>query len=202
MLPLSRALVLILIVSNSFAWGAESESDSTQVEIVPLNAWVVAGEFIGDEQLRRLYVNGGASKFGFRLPTGLYANTANASRITFTEPKYKFFLTMRILTSSPDMLERIERFYPGGKITEEPSLDALNRRATVFKVLWKSPEGLFRVIKVAFVNTPAGVMEISVVSDHKYFGDAQNAMAYLLQTARSNESGALKMETFLPPANN
>ncbi|MFO1513118.1 MAG: hypothetical protein U1F83_09435 [Verrucomicrobiota bacterium] len=188
----------------------EEAKPNNPTDVTTIVAWVENGEFIGEEQIRRLYVNAGSNHLGFIVPTGLRVDVSRPERVTLTAPDLSFFLTLRILGStlpagggSPDTFrQQTMQHYPGAVLSDESTAEVAGRRGPVFNLRWKPAEGLDRVVIVAFIPNAAGVLEFSIVAERGKAAEAQNALSGLLQRFQSTEGARLRMETFRQPEYN
>ena len=177
-----------------------------QTGAVTFGARVESGEFIGAEQLRRLYISAGSNQIGFLVPSGMRVDLSRADRVTLTEPDLSYFLTLRINANVPagseadDMLRnRALRDYPGAMLTDEGNTEAAGRRGHLFTLRWRPAEGVDRAVTVAYIPNAAGLLEFSVVAEQRKSSEAQNALIGLLQRLQSSTGDRLRMMTFRQP---
>ena len=181
----------------------ETASDGLPSSSITFSAWVENGEFIGDEQLRRLYVSSGTNKFGFLIPSGLRVDISQADRVTLMQPDLSYFITLRINAGVPlgadDFRRQVLLHYSGALLIEETSAEAAGRRGPMFNLRWKPAEGTDRVVTVAYIPNAIGILEFSVVAEFSKSAEAQSALIALLGRLQSSERGRLRMETFRQP---
>lgn len=205
-------LTFVVALAAAPCFGGETNKEpesvaahfSYQSENVVLKAWVEPGEFSGELQLRRLYLNADTNRFGFMLAPGLIMNTPTKDKVTLASPQFEFFLTIQII--APDSFTYsdaacrtiLEQRFPDSIMLEESQVDALNRQGSLFKLHWKSPENVNRSVAAAFVPTPAGVLEIVLVANPSKAAEGQDVIMDLLRRGRSNESGRLNMPIYRP----
>lgn len=188
-----------------FAFAAEGEAapQLARPEPVKFAAWVESGEFIGDEQIRRLYVTAGSNHFGFIVPSGLRVDLSHADRVTLMDPELSFFLTLRIngrSTMGTDVLrEKTLQQYPGALVIEESSAEVAGAHGPLFNLRWKPAEGVDRIVTVALIPNAAGLLEFSAVADRGRSFDAQSTLTGLMQRFQSSQGERLRMETFRQP---
>jgi hypothetical protein len=167
---------------------------------------VEPGEFVGEEQLRRVYVTVGASQYGSIVPHGLRVDTANPDKVTLADPGLGFFLTLRVTppAAASGNLDEVSRQrllqnYPNAEILDQTTTEVTGRRCPTFDLRWKSADGPMRMVRVVYLSTAGGMLEFTLVADLARFGEAQIALGGLLHRFRTNESGALQMEVLPPP---
>jgi hypothetical protein len=189
----------LLCVDANADGGAAQEG---RREAVSFAAWVESGEFIGDEQLRRLYVSVGSNQCGFIVPSGLRVDLSRADRVDLMMPDLSYFITLRIGKSAAASLGLYDGFrqqaledYPGAALTDEGTTEVEGRRGPTYYLRWKPAEGVDRTVTVAFVPTTAGVLEFSAVAETSKASEAQSALVGLLQRLQSGERGKFKMES-------
>jgi hypothetical protein len=211
-LPSNPAALLAasLLAASLCPRNARADGDASPPErSLPFAAWVENGEFIGTEQLRRVYVSVGTNQLGFLVPAGLRVDVSRADRITLTQTDFSYFLTLRIVASSAlpnpanDALrQQALAHYPGALLLDETTLEAAGRRGPMLSLRWKPAEGVDRVVTLAYLPTVAGVLEIALVAEQARFGEAQSALGGLLGRLQSCSGGRLRMETFRLPEYN
>lgn len=196
------AVFLVIVIG----WADEAVKPEPRNEHVNFAARLEAGEFIGEEQIRRLYVTAGSNQFGFIVPSGLRVDLSRADRVTLADPELCFFLTLRIVGHSavaPGATEAFRQqalqYYPGALLTEESNAEAAGARGPMFNLRWKPAEGVDRIVTVAFIPNGAGVLEFSAVSEQAKSSEAQGMLAGLLQRFQSSQGSRLRMETFRQP---
>ena len=220
-MPHRRFVVHWLFICLATWWlavGAQADevaSPKSSADLVTFAAWVEHGEFIGDEQLRRLFVTCGTNQLGMLVPTGLRADLSRADRVTLTAPDMSYYLTVKIKETEfrsqnsefwiqdsgfrSRLQQQVLEHFPGALLTEESSLEIAGKRGPLFNLRWKPAENVDRLVSVTFVASPAGLIEFSVVADRLKDAEAQNALSAMLCRLQSGERGRLKMDTFRQP---
>jgi hypothetical protein len=171
-----------------------SESNPSESAAPRLTSRVEPGEFIGEEQLRRVYVNAGTNQYGFIVPHGLRVDTSSSERLTLVEPSMAYFLTMQVTGSGTDALTQLRQRYPGAEVAEQTTTEAAGHRGTVFDLRWRNPEGVNRWVRAVFIPAGASTLQFDLISDQSRLNEAQLALSGLLQRLQSNETGRLQME--------
>jgi len=186
------------------ALAGETQAEPARTEAVAFAAWVENGEFIGDEQIRRIYLSAGTNQFGFIIPTGLRVDLSRADRITLTASDMGYFVTMRIISGHPTQgwRQQLLAKYPGATVDDESSTEVAGRHGPLFNLRWKPEGGVDRAVTVAFVPSAAGVLEFALVADQHKASDAQASFAGMLQRLQSGTKGHFRMETFRQPEHN
>lgn len=197
------AVLLGLLSSSTAARAEERTNVEPRREVVSFAAWMEHGEFIGEDQIRRLYLSVGSNQCGFIVPSGLRVDVSRADRVTLSAPDLSYFLMIRIRGNSAGVMDGFRKQalqdYPGALLTEESSAEAAGRSGPMFNLRWKQAEGVDRAVTVAFIPNAAGVLEFSVVAEKGKSSEAQSTLVGLLQRLQSAERGRLKMETFRQP---
>jgi hypothetical protein len=205
LIGLSLSLVSVCVTAADEPAAAEAPQNLPS----PLVSRVESGEFIGDEQLRRVYVTVGASQYGSIVPHGLRVDTASTDRVSLVDTGMHYFLTLRVLPPLPALeknLEaacrpRLEHNYPKAEVIEMSATEVAGRRCPVFDLRWTNGDGLVRSVRVAYLSTTGGLIEFTAVAEPALFGEALTALGGLMQRLQTNENGMLQMVTFRLPDN-
>ena len=86
--------------------------------------------------------------------------------------------------------------HPGAKISDEFSLSAANASGPAFDAQWEGISGTTQSGRVAFIPSPVGILEFSLLSKPDKFTQGKYFLNFLLLTFRSNEGGSLDMPVF------
>lgn len=192
--PLLAAISLCLIPPAGRADDSNSETNAPEPATARLTARVEPGEFIGEEQIRRVFVNAGTNRYGFIVPPGLRVDASSSGRLTLVEPAMGYYLTMQVIDQAPDARTQLRQRYPGGEITEQSTTEAAGHRGAVYDLRWKNPEGVNRWVRTVFLPAGGSMLQFDLVSDQARLNEAQLALSGLLQRLQSNEQGQLQME--------
>lgn len=183
----------------------EVSSPKPSVDTVSFAAWIEHGEFIGDEQLRRLFVTSGTNQLGMVVPHGLRADLSRADRVSLSAPDMGYYLTLKIVANgvpSQGWRHLVSQQFPGASVTEESSLQVAGKSNPLFKLHWKAADSVDRLVSVTFVASPAGWLEFAVVADGLKADEAQTALTGMLGRLQCGERGRLKMEAYRQPEYN
>lgn len=183
----------------------EASTPKPSADLVSFAAWIEHGEFIGDEQIRRLFVTSGTNQLGMVVPHGLRADLSRADRVSLSAPDMGYYLTLKMLGNSgfsQGWQQLALQHFPGAMLTEESSLEVAGKRGPFFKLRWKPTDSVDRLVSVTFVPTPAGWLEFAVVADGLKAEEAQSALTGMLGRLQCGERGRLKMETYRQPEYN
>jgi hypothetical protein len=198
-------LSLSLLPFRAAAADEPAADEAPRTAPPPLVSRVEPGEFIGEEQLRRVYITVGASQYGTIVPHGLRVDTANPDKVTLADPGLGFFLTLRVTPPAASTRldevsrQRLLQNYPNAEILDQATTEVTGHRCPSFDLRWKSGDGPVRMVRVVYLSTASGLLEFTLVADQSRFGEAQIALGGLLHRFRTNEGGALQMEVFRTP---
>ena len=149
------------------------------------------------------YVTFGTNKFGFVMPDGFRLETEDAQKVTLVSADVSCLLTFRVLESLPPGTTELDPAnyrdlllsrHPGGKILEEFSQAAVNRRGPAFDLRWNATGAVPRRERVLLIPSDAGVLEFSLVSSLEKFEAGRQGFNALLMTFRTADAdGRLNM---------
>ena len=140
------------------------------------------------------YVTFATNKFGFVMPAGFRLETQDPQKVTLVSADFNCLLTFRVLEAlAPGAAELDPAAYrdlvlsrhPGGRILEEFSLAAADRRGPVFDLRWNATGSVPRRERVLFIPADAGVLEFSLVSSLDKFEAGRQGFSSLLATFRA-----------------
>jgi hypothetical protein len=152
----------------------------------------------------RVYVSAGTNRFAFMVPTGFRLDASNPERIVLLAEDYSCFITFRIRSAMPADTQELnsEEYrglilseHPGAKMLDEFSRAAANHTGPAFDIQWKNNFGIEQTARLAFVPSPAGVLEFGLFSSPEKFSAGQPAFNHFLLGFYTNEGGKLN----LPP---
>ena len=165
-MPHRRFVVHWLFICLATWWlavGAQADevaSPKSSADLVTFAAWVEHGEFIGDEQLRRLFVTCGTNQLGMLVPTGLRADLSRADRVTLTAPDMSYYLTVKIKETEfrsqnsefwiqdsgfrSRLQQQVLEHFPGAMLTEESSRKCGSARVGYVRCLARWPDRILR----------------------------------------------------------
>ena len=198
-------LTTTLLAQNSLQpWqAATSATEGGTNSPTALATRIKAEEIVGSQPIARVYVTSGTNQFAFAVPPGYQADASNPRRVTITSADLSITLTFCLAeqgsAAQPEdtpgacrdvLLER----YRGAKICSESSKRAAGRDGPAFDLTWSNPGGTEEALRVAFVPSPAGVMEFMAKSSPDKFDQSRYALNFLMLSFRSNEHGKLENE--------
>jgi hypothetical protein len=177
---------------------AVAEEETLPLSLPPaFGVSVYKGEIVGSEQIQRVMITSGTNEFLLISPPYMNVDATKANKIAFHPTDEKFHLIVRMSQSSPvSYAQLIENQYPGAKILGESSEVVDGRNIPVFDVLWKISGVPERTVRVAFVSTPAGLLEFNQISETGKTAEAQEAFTGLLNGFRSNRKGKIQIVAF------
>ena len=187
----------LLFASRGLADEAPQETVTPATNRPAFNASVRGGEQNGDHQVQRAFLNIGAAKLAFIIPTDFFMDASDPQKIVLSDSGGNCFITVRTHPTSEAnansdffKAEALTRF-PGAKISSESSESAGNHSGPAFNLQWSGPSGETQSARIAFIPFGAGVLEFSVLTRSAKFKDAQLYLTVLLSSLRTNESGKL-----------
>lgn len=194
-LPLFCVSFWTCCLSLASALGAEKSVEQNGKPEV--NAWIESAKVFenGKHLPPVLKFRVGATVFGFALIEGLRVNLSNPENVTISDPSFNYFLSARIVSTHDSPEVRIQTIFPNAVLSQQGSVRSLNRECPVFMGMWKPENGPMRQVMVAFINTAAGTLEVTLTSRQESFSEGQNLFTDFLTRAKSSEQGPVK---FLP----
>ena len=174
---------------NSGAW----EPLTASVQQEPLNSAV---------PIYRAFVNVRSEKFTFLMPEGFrLAGDPAHGRLQVDNPDANVHISFIILgpvpADSPPLnaasyREMLLQRYAGGKILGEFQGSAAGgQTGPGFDIERPGPAGLAQRIRIVYLPTVAGVLELTVTSGTKNFSVAKSNLSDLLGSLRCSENGKL-----------
>lgn len=158
------------------------------------------GEYVGVSQMLRLMVNSGTNQFMIVVPRDMQVDQSSPGKIAFVSDDRSYYLIFRILAapeSNPSKHDTyrgmLTRDYSGARITEESFARAAGHAGPCFDLFWRAYGGTEQFVRVAFIYSPAGILEFSLISNFENQGVAEHAFRGLLKSLRSNEKGKIKI---------
>jgi hypothetical protein len=160
------------------------------------------GEMLGTEQARRAFIYSGPHEFVINLPSEHTPDTSNPAKFVMTPADRSYYLSFRITDiPSPEAgadyseyyRERLARLFAGSRVLEESSYSAARHDGPMYDLSWKTPGGIEQFVRVAYIPSPAGVLEFMVVADARKPGPAQRALRLVMRGFMSNERGPIKI---------
>ncbi len=153
----------------------------------------------------------GTNKFAFVVPKGYAIRLDEANRqLRAIEHDDKCSITVRLMDTPTNAVDKaagslkpdafrelvLQRF-PNGHITEEVTLSAGGRSGPAFDLTWKTDAGLGLLSRIAFIPTPAGVMEFHLLTSAANMQEFKYALNSLMLTFRFAENGRLELPELL-----
>jgi hypothetical protein len=140
----------------------------------------------------------GTNLIAFIVPTGFRMDASGANKLVFSDDSGDFFITVRLTSTTPPAGSEIDFFknqalshYPGARISNQFAAYAAGHSGQTFDLAWMNSNGGAQSARIAFVSSPAGTLEFSVLTRTVNFGDAQRYLTVLMSSVRSNETGKL-----------
>jgi hypothetical protein len=140
------------------------------------------------------YVTFGTNKFGFVMPAGFRLETGDTNKVTLVSADFNCLLTFRVLEPLPPGVTELDPApyrdlvlsrRRGGKILEEFSLPAADKRGPAFDLRWNAPGPVPRCERVLFIPSNAGVLEFGLVGSLEKFETGRQAFNFLSRTFRT-----------------
>lgn len=181
---------------------ATNASSRSAVSPPALSATLRTEELSGAEHVRRAYVTFGTNRFAFIVPPGFRLNASNPDKIVLVKNDYSCFLTFQVAEPLRSDVKKLEAAtcrklvlhrHPGASILNEHSQSVDGHRGPAFDLQWTNTSGVAQSASVAFVPSPAGVLEFSLLSRPAKISEGQYFFSSLLLSFCSNEGGQLKI---------
>ncbi len=149
----------------------------------------------------------GTNRFAFIVPKGYSMRLDEVNRqLRAVEHEDKCSITIRLLGTSTNLVDQasgtlkpegiralvFDRF-PTGRITEEFALGAAGRTGPAFDLTWKNGAGLKLQSRLAFILTPAGILEFHLMTGVAEAEEFKYALNSLMLTLRVAENGKLEL---------
>lgn len=149
----------------------------------------------------------GTNRLAFIVPKGYFVRLDEANRqLRAIEHEDRCSITVRLLGITTNLVDLaagtlkpaaikelvLERF-PAGHITEEFALGAAGRTGPAFDVTWKNAAGLKLQSRLAFILTPAGILEFHLMTGGAEGEEFKYALNSLMLTLRVAENGKLEL---------
>jgi len=196
-----RAIKLIALFAATLAslpaWAQPASSADPPVNLATNQpAYLTQIKHVGGPGLvpaNFAYVTFGTNKFGFVMPDGFRLETEERQKVTLVSADFNCLLTFRVLETEPtgdtelDVTHHRQLLlsrHPGGKIMDEFSLTAVNRRGPAFDLRWCAAGAVPRRELVLFIASDLGVLEFSLVSSFEKFDAGRAAFSSFLLTFR------------------
>lgn len=149
----------------------------------------------------------GTNKFAFIVPKGYFVRLDEANRqLRAVERDDRCSITVRLIGTPTNAVDKVaetlkpkairelvvQRF-PTGRITEELSLGGAGRTGPAFDLTWKNEAGLNLQSRIAFILTPAGIIEFHLLTSAAEAEEFKYALNSLMLTLRVAENGKLEL---------
>jgi hypothetical protein len=152
------------------------------------------------EALNCVHVTAGTNQLAFALPHG-YRMSASADKINLVSDDISSSFMFRIIqpgaaTTKPNLYrEMASNRFPGALVTNESSCRAANHAGPAFDLQWRNPGGGMQSIRIAYISSPAGLLEICLITAPEKFGENLFCFRMILDSLRTNELGKLEPAT-------
>lgn len=180
----------------STALADDSFSPTASVAPVAFQVSLRHGELVGSDQIQRAVASFGTNQLMMVLPRGLRVEASSPDKMILVPVDYAYCITIRLLRSSDDtsidlapasLASILRERYTGIVINDVVSTTVCDRTATVFEAQWKTAGAISKNVRVAFVPSAMGTLEVSVVADDPKAQAAIYDFNVLLGSFRSNE---------------
>jgi len=153
----------------------------------------------------------GTNQFAFIVPKGYYMRLDEANRqVRAIEREDKCAITVRLVETPTNAVDSatqglkpavfralvLQRF-AAGRIIEELPVSAGGREGLGFDLTWKNEAGFQLHSRIAFVPTPAGLVEFHLLASAAELLESKHALNSLMLTFRVAENGRLELPELL-----
>ena len=122
------------------------------------------------------YLTVGTNKLSFRLPDSfrMDASISTQDTISLVNSEDNCWLTFRIVGPQPpggkelksqSLRELLLNQHPGAKVLEEFSLIAAGQDGPAFDLQWETSSGVIQRMRVMFITSSAGVLELDMLTN-------------------------------------
>lgn len=153
----------------------------------------------------------GTNQFAFVVPKGYLIRVDEANRVVrAVERADKCAITVRWFATPTNAVEKadqslkpaafrelLQQRYASARITEEFSLTAGGTSGPAFDFVWRNEGGLEVLSRIAFIPTPAGVVEFHLLTSAAVKEESFQALNSLMLTFRFGEKGKLELPALL-----
>lgn len=158
-------------------------------EAPTLHTSVRVEERLGRETVRHACFSLGEKKFALVLPPGFRLDTATNEKIVLVNKDFSCLISIRIVApvSLDERRESLLTQYPGAKILTESSATAAGQSGPAFD-LQCNKSGIARAARVAFIPSPAGVLEFTLMGSPNELPAHKTDFDFLLLTLRTGDA--------------
>ncbi len=168
---------------------AEERAAMADAEVPTLQTSTRIEQRAGRETIRHACFALGPNKFAFVIPPGFRMDTAGNDKVVLVTSDFSCLISVRIVpaASLEARREAVLEQYPGAKILEELSVSAASQSGPAFD-LQCSTSGVPRTARVAFIPSPAGILEFTLLSQPGQFRARKSDFDFLLLTLRVGDA--------------
>jgi hypothetical protein len=184
-----EAVCLLGVCLLTQCLSAEEAATAADAAAPKLETTVRVAESTGRETIRHACFALGPNRFAFVIPPGFRLDTATAEKVVLVNNDFSCLISLRIAAPTPPEARREDVLtqYPGAKILGELTFTAANQTGPAFD-LQCSPGGVVRSVRVAFIPSPAGVLEFTLLCSPDKFRGFHGDFDFLLQTLRTSDA--------------
>jgi len=163
----------------------------------PVSAQVMHEEGPGLLPADRAYVNIGADKFAFVVPSGFKLEPSTGRVVTMVSADYSCQISFRLAGAVPgdesalspeSYSSKVLEDFSGAKIVRTFSAIADSRRGPAFEIQLPGPSGSSRQGRVAFIPSRAAMLEFSLVCTSEKFENACRQFSAVMLTFRASDA--------------
>ena len=164
---------------------AEEAAALADAEVPALQTTTRVEQRPGREAIRHACFALGPNKFAFVLPPGFRMDVAGNDKVVLVTSDFSCLISMRIVPAAAPEARReaVLDQYPGATILEELSVSAASQSGPAFD-LQCTTSGVARTARVAFIPSPAGILEFTLISTPGQFRARKSDFDFLLLTLR------------------
>ena len=196
-----------LLLLNAVARADDSSDSSADADTNSppvFKAELFKGEFVGVDQILRLMLTSGTNQFMIVVPRGLQVDQSSPGKIVILSPDHSYYLIFRMIAAPESNPTKHDSFrglltheYAGAKILEETFSQVAGHTGPSFDLFWRAYGGTEQFVRTAFIPSPAGILEFTLISNSENLRDAQLSFKGLLRGFRSNEKGKINIEPMI-----
>ena len=188
-----------LLIATHVSAGDAPALEAVKTNKTAYNAQLRGGEIVGMHQVQRAFLTLGTNQIAFIVPSGFRMDASDLQKIVLTEPARGYFLAVRI-SAAPSVEPGQETSYfktaalarfPGAIIADQSTQLVANHSGPSFDLTWVNGAGTAQKVRIAFIPSSAGVLELSVLAPADKFKDALLYFSLLLGSVQNNEQGKI-----------
>ena len=194
---------LLLVVASAGTVAAQNDSEgNAALSPERLSAQLKHEELSGSQVVQRAYIACGTNRFAFVVPPGYRLDGSNPDKIVLSNADCSSYITFQVDGQPGPSIEELQSErcrewvlarYADARILVDFSQSAANHTGPAFDLEWTNSARVVQYARVAYIPSPAGVLEFSLIATAGKFREGQYFLNSVMLTFRSNEGGKLEI---------